>query len=264
MTARRLGIAAAPIGACLLLMGCALGRGSETPEPPGAERTVPPLAFEKGAEALRSFAGLQAVNLSAQPIPLAEGKSTAPILVEVFADYRCPHCFTAFRILQAAMDRWPNQIRLVHRNFPLDGTCNVMVSRQQPHGQSCRAARAVVCAAEQNIFRAMHAGLFDLQNSDSEIDDAAIERIVRAAGGNQERLAGCLRSERPLRSITVDVESGRTFGIEATPTLVIQGKLLPAGGHSARSLFHMFDALVYARKGQSAQAELQRRQAAGR
>ncbi len=238
---------------------------ARAPEPDPTETpstsVVPPLPFARKAELLRGLAALRQVKLPAQPIALVEGDAKAPITIEEFADFRCPHCYTAYRLTAELLHRWPGRIQVVHRNFPLDGNCNPLVGRKQEGAQSCRGALAVVCAAEQNLFPAVHAGIFELQTTFAPIDEAAVKRVVEYAGGNFEKLARCMGSRSAQESLQVDIEAGKAIGIEATPTLVVQGRLLEPGTPEREVLFHMVDALVYEREGAGAEMDLVRRQA---
>lgn len=251
--AMSMGVVFFAVGALGLVgSACAGSPGSGSPE---VDR-IPPLPFAERAAILKSHAELKQVALKPQAILLSAGPATAPIVVDDFADYRCPHCYTAYLLLETAARRWPGRIKVVHRNFPLDGNCNPVVSRKQLAGGSCRAAKAVVCAAEQKIFATVHGGLFRLQETNADIDDTAVQGIVEKAGGDYVRLSKCMDSPQTLASIGADVAAGESFGIEATPTLVVAGRLLPSGSHEPRALLHLLDALVYEREGQAAEADL--------
>lgn len=234
------------------------------PSPPKAEpRGIPPLPFERGPAALETFRGFRAVTLVPQPIGLFEGVENAPIVIEDFADFRCPHCYAAHSMLQALALRWPGRVKIVHRNFPLDAGCNALVSRPRG-GQSCRGALAAACAAEQRIFGKVQAGIFALQQGFAPIDDEAVRAVTESSGGDYTRLAACMQSDRAKASIEADVEAGRVIGIEATPTLVLQGRLLPAGAPEAAVLFRMIDALVYEKEGRAAFHDVSARLGMGR
>ncbi len=67
------------------------------------------------------------------------GPAGAPITIVEFSDYQCPYCHRAQTTIDQVMSRYPGQVQLVHRDFPLDF-----------HGQAVPAARAARCAGEQN------------------------------------------------------------------------------------------------------------------
>ena len=48
-----------------------------------------------------------------------EGRPSAPVLVEEYADYQCPACGQAYPIIKALLGRLGQRVRFVFRNFPL-------------------------------------------------------------------------------------------------------------------------------------------------
>src|SRR5690606_11545460 len=67
------------------------------------------------------------------------GPPDAPITLVEFSDYQCPYCKSAEKIVAEVLDRYPTQVRLVYRHFPLDNI----------HPQARGAAEAAACAEEQ-------------------------------------------------------------------------------------------------------------------
>lgn len=239
-----------------VVVGCASGTKSGSGEP---ELAPPALAFVKRSEWLTEFGKFKQVKSTKQPIALAYGAADAPIVVEDFSDYRCGHCYNALAILAHANERWPNRIRLVHRNFPLDGSCNAMVSRKQADSQSCRAAFASICAAEQGRFAQMHKGLFMFQNEPKPFSEANVLELAGKVGLNQSTLQSCMKSKSAGASLQKDLEFAERLQIEATPTIIVNGRLLPAGTPEPKFFMHLMDALVYEREGPAAEADLKQR-----
>jgi protein-disulfide isomerase len=140
----------------------------------------------------------------------AIGASHPAVTAVVFSDYQCPFC----RILNAQLDsvlRADSSLRIVFRQFPLEG-----------HAIARPAARAALCAGEQEQFRAFHNALF-ASATDAEHWD--FQKIATQVGIESEALRKCLASERPDSVIDADIRAGRQLGVQGTPTFLINDRL---------------------------------------
>lgn len=146
----------------------------------------------------------------------AQGSADAPVVVEVFEDFQCPACrvFTlqSEPLLEA---EWiaSGQVRLVFRQYPFIGP------------ESTRAAHASLCAAEQDRFWDYHDILF--ANQIGENVGAYTERrllaFAESLGLQMSRFESCLDQERYQDVIETEVALGTEYGIDGTPSIVING-----------------------------------------
>ena len=75
-----------------------------------------------------------------------------PVLViEEFSDYQCPHCRKGHHEIRRLLQNHPEDVRLVHRHFPLDHHCNARVNKPF-HLNACTYARMANCAGRQDAF----------------------------------------------------------------------------------------------------------------
>ena len=74
---------------------------------------------------------------------------SAAVTIVEYADFECPACRESVAVLKQLRNLYPEQVRLVHRDFPLPA---------HPGGQP--AAAAAHCAYEQGEFWAYHDALF--------------------------------------------------------------------------------------------------------
>ena len=142
----------------------------------------------------------------------AWGLLAAPVTLVEFADFECPVCKDSLPILLAVRSLYPEQVRIVYRNFPLAS-----------HPQARPAAEAAHCAHEQGQFWAYHDALFakapDLQASD-------YVRLAERLKLNAADFAACLSSDRPKVAVAKDLADAQALGLSGTPTFFINGRYL--------------------------------------
>lgn len=141
-----------------------------------------------------------------------EGPATAPVTVVSFADYQCPYCQKAEQTVAELLRRYPNKLRLVHRDFPLDF-----------HPRARMAARASYCAGEQGRFWEYHRALL-LEPGD--YSDAELQARARAFGLQEGAFGACLGSDRFDAVVAAGIEDGRKLGVNSTPTFFINGRMV--------------------------------------
>ena len=142
----------------------------------------------------------------------AWGSPAAPVTIVEFADFECPVCKESLPILQEVRSLYPDQVRIVYRDFPLSS-----------HPQARPAAEAAHCAHEQGQFWAYHDALFaqapDLKPSD-------YVQLAERLKLNTADFAACLGSNRPKVAVAKDLADARALGLSGTPTFFINGHYL--------------------------------------
>ncbi len=142
----------------------------------------------------------------------------AVTLVE-FSDYECPYCRQAHIQLRALLERFPKQLRLVHRHYPLDQSCNSSIKAPM-HLNSCFAAMIAECADKQDRFWQANDYLFAEARMLHSLSNAEIAHDI---GLDPAALETCLREEGPRR-VALDVDEGNRLDIQGTPTFFVEGK----------------------------------------
>jgi protein-disulfide isomerase len=127
----------------------------------------------------------------------SQGPADAPISIVVFSAYTCPYCADGRQTLAQLLARYPGQIHISYKHFPLGKDAAAWL----PH----RAAQA---AAEQGRFLAMHEALFARQGT--PLDRPALLALAASLKLDVKRFSSAL--DRPsLREVS------------ATPTFYIEG-----------------------------------------
>ncbi len=160
------------------------------------------------------------------PVPLdgghARGNADAPVTIVEFSDFECGHCANFHRSLDNVLRRFGQGIRVVFHHFPLDSACNQKLHARF-HPQACLAAVAAECAAEQEAFWQYHDILFDNQQ---RLDRQALIGYATRLGLDGTRFSACLDSSASLARVQADITTGVDLGIDSTPTLFINGRLV--------------------------------------
>jgi protein-disulfide isomerase len=180
-------------------------------------------AYPRYWEAKRSSGGEQpTAGAGARPTAgsgatgTARPAATGPTAVVVYSDYECPYCAKAHEEARVILARRPD-VQLVHRQFPLDATCNPAVKRTV-HPGACDLARAAICADAQGKLPEMDDALFRNQEEQRPVLD-----LARKVGLDLDRFRTCLAAPETERRLAADVEAGMRDGVRATPTYVVNG-----------------------------------------
>ena len=155
------------------------------------------------------------------PPPVAQsgqvrGVSTAPVTIDEWADFQCPACGmfargTEPQLLSSYIAK--GQVRLVFHDFAFLGQ------------ESFNAANAAHCAGEQGKFWEYHDKLYASQQGENQgAFSAANLKKFGTELGLGPGFAACVDSGRYLQSIRDEQKTGINAGVQATPTLFINGK----------------------------------------
>ncbi len=129
-------------------------------------------------------------------------------LVIVYADFTCPHCVVA----HARLTGLP--IRRAFRHFALAAR----------HPRAVALAQAAEAAAAQGAFWEMHDSLFE---DHGRIDDPHLWERAERFHLDLDRFERDRRSDRVAAKVRAQVRAGMRGGVSTTPTLVVDGELLP-------------------------------------
>jgi protein-disulfide isomerase len=142
----------------------------------------------------------------------ARGPENAPITMVEFSDFQCPFCGRAVGTVEQVMQAYPDKIRLVFRQFPLE-----------MHAQAPKAAEAALCANEQGKFWPYHDTLFKNQQALS-VDD--LKKHATSVGLDGKKFAECLDSGKMKATVDADQKAGTAVGVTGTPAFFINGVML--------------------------------------
>ena len=141
----------------------------------------------------------------------SRGAKRAVVTIVEFADFQCPYCGQMAPVLKQILERYPDDVRLVYRQLPLNNI----------HANAMHAAEASVCAGAQGKFWEMHDALFANQAA------LALEDLSKTAEGLKLDSAAfntCMGSSATAALIDADVRAGEDAGIDGTPGMFVNGR----------------------------------------
>ncbi|QRO00907.1 thioredoxin domain-containing protein [Archangium violaceum] len=163
----------------------------------------------------------------------ARGPEGAPITIVEFSDFQCPYCSRAIKTVDEVLAAYPNQVRLVFRQFPLDF-----------HKQAPKAAEASLCANDQGKFWEYHDVLFANQQA---LEVPQLKEHAKKVGLDSAKFDKCLDSGEKASIVTADLEAGKKVGVNGTPAFFINGVLL-SGAQPIEEFKSIIDAELKAKK----------------
>lgn len=152
------------------------------------------------------------------------GVASKDLEIVEFADFQCPHCKEA----QANMDKlvadFP-KARIVFQNFPLTHI----------HPAAMLAAEYGDCVAKMGgstAFFQFASAVFDGQAGLATSDGATLTLNSSAAkaGLDPAKVAACAATPATASAVEASVKLAQTLNVNQTPTLFINGRLIPMGG----------------------------------
>lgn len=145
------------------------------------------------------------------------GAASAPVVVEEYVDFQCPHCHLAAReIVEPLIERYvaSGKVRFVYRFFPFLGP------------ESVAAARGAYCAAVQGAFWPYQEILFERRGVGNQgtYSPASLTRYAVEAGLDEAKFGSCLQSPAARDYVAADYARARKLGLRGTPSFLVNGR----------------------------------------
>jgi len=150
------------------------------------------------------------------------GRSDAPVVIEVYSDFQCPVCG---RFAKEFMPRLVSefaatgQLRLVSRDIDILG---------RSPSESLAAAVGAACAGEQGRYWAFHDMLFWNQAGENRgaFAPERLEQMADHLALDRAAWDACIGDPARAATVRARTASAAGIGINATPTLSINGQLV--------------------------------------
>ena len=169
------------------------------------------------------------ISISGLPI---KGPENAPVTIAAFNDYQWPYCARLVPLLQQVLEKYPDDVKLVFKNFPL-----------AMHKSAKKGAIAALAANAQGKFWEFHDKLFENHRA---LNDEKIQEIAEELGLNMEKFNTDMKDPDIQQLITKDMRNGQQAGVRGTPTVFVNGKRLKK--RSLQNFQEMIDAELKKRK----------------
>ncbi len=145
-----------------------------------------------------------------------------PVLeISEYTDYQCFQCKKMHLFLRRLVTEYPDRIRIVHRNYPMDHKFNPIV-KVPFHRGSGKMALLAVYAASKNKFWEFNDQLYGFAGHQKQVN---IKELAQSLDLNPEELARSLNDRSTRIHLQHDIREGNRLGISGTPGYVINGKV---------------------------------------
>jgi Thioredoxin len=147
------------------------------------------------------------------------GAAGKGLLLVEFADLQCPHCKEAQETMNNIVKDFPDA-RVVFQLFPLVDI----------HSSAFKAAAYGVCVQKQNndAFFKYADGVFDTQDAITPgTEDTVLAAAVTRAALDPAAIAACAATPATKDIVTADIKLAEDVGVDQTPLLSVNGRLLP-------------------------------------
>lgn len=136
------------------------------------------------------------------------------VTVTEFGDYQCPACGAVDGRLRRLVTRYPRDVSVVFRHYPLSDI----------HPLAAAAAQAAECAGRVGHFEAFHHALYSDQGNIGR--RSWVDFAERSGITDTLTFRRCLESGAMVAAVRSDVAAGDAIGIIGTPTLLVNGTLV--------------------------------------
>jgi protein-disulfide isomerase len=154
------------------------------------------------------------VDIGSSP---SKGPDDAIVTIVEWADFQCSGCLGTKPFLELMLERFPGQVRLVFKHFPL--------SR---HPLAKGAAQAAVAAQNQGKFWEMYEMLFGAQES-GELAPQDLTAMAKKLKLDMDKFRKDFSSPETLKTVEEDMKQAEGLGLEGTPFIWINGRLFELG-----------------------------------
>lgn len=137
----------------------------------------------------------------------SKGPANAPFTVIEFADFECAHCKITAKSIDQFLKKYPTDIRLVYKHFPLEA-----------HKMAKNASIAAEAAGMQGKFWPMHKALFESEQT------SLSDKQISALGINLARFKKDLSNPAVIDKVENSLKEGLLIGIGGTPALYFNGR----------------------------------------
>jgi len=146
------------------------------------------------------------------------GNTSGKVMLVEYGDFQCPSCGALHPELGPLLDYYKDSLTFVFRNFPLTSI----------HPNALAAATAAEAAGVQGKYWEMNNMLYNDQDawssSDASARTGAFKGYAASLGLNVDKFVADFSNKDISTKIKFDMALGRKLGVNATPTLYLQGK----------------------------------------
>jgi protein-disulfide isomerase/uncharacterized membrane protein len=141
----------------------------------------------------------------------SKGPANAPVTLVEFADPGCPTCAKQAPIVDQILKKYPTQVKLIYRHFPL-----------RSHAHSRKATQAMEIAGDYGKFWQMHDILFKNYEQEAEED---LPKYAKQIGLDPVQFKKAMDAGKHADTVQQDRSDGEAMKVTSTPTFFVNGKI---------------------------------------
>ncbi|MGA9718131.1 MAG: thioredoxin domain-containing protein [Acidobacteriaceae bacterium] len=153
----------------------------------------------------------------------SRGPANAPLQLVEFSDYQCPHCKEAQPTVDRLLKDYP-QAHFVSQVFPL----------RNIHSEAEKAAETAVCVSKiggnEAFFKYTDAIYANQAQLTPEGSGEALASAVKTAGVDDAKVKACVTEPSTKAAVDASLQVGQEVGVNSTPSLFVNGRMLPLAG----------------------------------
>ena len=138
------------------------------------------------------------------------GAAEPLVTIVEFSDFQCPFCGRFAQTLHELQRSYPDDVRLVFKQFPLP-----------MHPNATPAAKAAIAASAQGKFWAMHDHMFAHR---TDLGDEALVDAAGDLGMDEAAFKAALAAPETQRRLEREVGLGKQLGVRGTPAFFVNGR----------------------------------------
>lgn len=192
-------------------------------------------------DAIRRYEKENTVSIDLTNAPYI-GNKNSPVHFIVFFDFTCFHCWKEILVLEKLINKYNEQMAISFKSISLNTDCAAFNNaRDKEESDACIASAASLCANAQGKFLTYSKFLFENHHekrigfTEKSVFDASSALNLNIADFKQ-----CFYSKSTQEQLALERLESDKLGILTTPTLYLNGRLLPGKSRKA----DMLEALV--------------------
>lgn len=158
---------------------------------------------------------LDRIKTEGQP---SYGKAGAPVSIVVFGDFQCPLCKAEAEVMRKNLvQTFPDKVQVYFKDFPLESI--------HPWARAASNTGRCIYKQDPQAFWKFHDWIYE--NQEGVTPDTLNSKVMTwagTAGVDSIQLGRCVESKVTDKEVAQNVTEGRALGVDATPTLFINGR----------------------------------------
>ncbi len=163
------------------------------------------------------------------------GPPDATLKILVWGDHQQPKTALVDGIIREFMTTHA-KAQYTFRQFPLSHECNADYQQKEEYAAACRAAQAAEAAGKLggvDGFWKMHGWLLKHQ---TDLGDDTLRAAAKEMGFDPVALAAAMTDAAVSAAIAADIRAAQDAGLQNSPLIVINGKIVPRWRHGEKVL----------------------------